>query len=108
MEQIAFILTDDQIDLFCTLGWTPKVSLPTGDVDENGQPVFIEKDNVSKVQWVTNRVLDYVNGRLESATRATIEPVAKIQAEQLINTELAKISMLSKVEVQLAQEDLIK
>lgn len=106
MAQITITLTNEQLDLFLQGQWTAKVNLDSGEVDGNGQPIMIEKDNISKEQMATNNVANYINGITERNVRQATEAAAKLAAEQVIQTEVSKVSKLAVVEPVLTQTEI--
>lgn len=106
MAQITVTLTDEQLDLFLQGQWTPNVTLDSGQTDESGQPILITKSNVSKLQMATNNVVNYINGIAERNARQASETAAKLAAEQVIQTEVNRVSKLPVVEPVLTQEEI--
>lgn len=66
MATLNWEVPQEQIDSFAeSQGWTPTVFLHSGKVDENGQSILVEKDNISK----EDLLLNYFSNTLIEITR---------------------------------------
>jgi len=55
MAQLIWNIPQERIDSFAdNQKWTPTVMLNSGVMDENGQPIFIEKNNLTKEEILLN------------------------------------------------------